>query len=435
MNVLKRERSPAMQSQDSERKVYVVANWPGGGNDRVKKIVRLRSRFAGLVLVTPGPALVDDDSDLMVPPLPNPLGVLRLLGLNRVKWTIERYLYYPSISVLFIERVKRRLVRRIAADLAAGREVTLLTAVPPHALGLLGLYVKRHCPGVRWVMDWQDLWTYDENYFLPLAPVHRKSIRRLEQKMLDTADLNVTTNANAARVLEEHYRVDPARLTHIHHHFDRDDFVPAQRSPAEVHDLTGGRVLRIGFLGTLFKPPRVPGMELVRALADCRSRGLNVELHVHGHVPDELRPELSRTPGVVLHGRTSHVDSVSRLAAYDYLLLLLADLDNARAVMSIKLPHYMITGRPIIAIVPADSAVAGIVENTGTGFVLPVEGPWRAQLEQTLRDVSPTKAAGRRIPERIDSYAWSEISGQWLAALRGDRDLPSHVSEPATGSS
>jgi len=418
------EPQQSLPGEDAERVVYVVANWPGGGNDRVRKLLRLREQFRGLVLVTPGDEVRDDPRDLVVPPWPNPLGVLRLLGFNRLKRAVERYLYFPSTHVLFVHRVKRRVVRRIAADVAAGRTVTLLTTAPPHALGLIGLFVKSRFPEVRWVVDWQDLWSYDENYLLPIPPRYRDRARRLEQRMLAAADLNLTTNARAMAVLRDVYGVARNRLDYVHHHFDRADFAGAGNASdlADVRNLHGGRVVRIGFLGTLFKPPRVPGREVVDVVAQLRAEGHDVELHVHGGIEPNTRAELEGLDGLVLHGRVSHEDSVRQLAGYDYLLLLLADLANCRAVMSIKLPHYMIVGRPILAIVPGDSAIADIVSDTGTGHVVPVEGDWRTALRRILTGNDAAGHLNQRDPQAIEAYSWDRLSRRWRSAISGSTE-------------
>lgn len=394
--------------------LYVVNNWPGGGNDRVRKVLRLGERFQRLVLVTPGREDRDEPDTLMARPFPNPLGILRLAGLHELKRLAESYLLFPGVTLLFTSRVKGTLTRRIAADLAAGRSVTLLTTAPPHALGLLGLHVKRRFPEVRWVIDWQDLWSYDENYYLTVPALYRPRLRRLERRMLVGADLNVTTNGRARRVLEEQYGVAPDRLVDIHHHFDESDF---RRAPQEPLRRPDGDAIRIGFLGTLFKPPRVPGLEIVDAITAMRASGLNVELHVHGYVPKERRAALENIPGLHLHGRVSHEESINLLGDYDYLLLLLSDLPNCRVVMSIKLPPYMAAGRPVLAVVPHDSAIADIVTRTGTGFVLPVEEDWRSQLRAILERHDVEGAFAARRQTAIETFSWSYLSERWLQAL------------------
>lgn len=59
------DRRAITEIDGKDMAVYVVSNWAGGGNDRVKKLLRLRERFHKLVLVTPGKAAVDDGERLM----------------------------------------------------------------------------------------------------------------------------------------------------------------------------------------------------------------------------------------------------------------------------------------------------------------------------------------------------------------------------------
>jgi len=400
--------------------VYVVSHWPGGGNDRVKKLLRLREHFAKLILVTPGQSAVSNDEQLTVPPWPNPNGLFRMLKLEAAKTAADRYLYLTGMAQLFVQALRRPLLRSIAAQLAEGREVCLLTTAPPHAHGLIGLYVKRRFPEVRWLMDWQDLWTYDENYYLLSPPLYRSRVRRLERRMLETADLNITTNRRAAEVLNGLYDVPVERLRSIHHHFHRPDL---QVEPAGEARLGAdpAPAIRIGFMGFLFKPPRVPGMQLVSAVQAMRKAGLPVELHVHGSVQPGVQKQLAdRADGIVLHGFTPHEKAIGMMARYDYLALLLADLPNCRNVMSIKLPHYMITERPIIAIVPDQSAIADMVRETGTGVVIPSNADWPRQLEAFLRAADPSALMAQRREEAIEAYAWSRISLEWMQAITGN---------------
>ncbi len=221
-------------------------------------------------------------------------------------------------------------------------------------------------------------------------------------------------------MLEDTYRAP--RVVAIHHHFCRDDIpYEAGRLGAAGAD---DRPITIGFLGTLFKPPRVPGGALVDTIRRLREAGTNVELHVHGGVAPELVQEVGalQRGGVFLHGRTTHSTGVGLLGQYDYLLLLLANLPNSEAVMSIKLPHYLLAGRPILALVPERSAVAEIVRKTGTGVVIPSSSDWAEPLRRVLDD-----REGALLPARneaaIEQFSWEYIADEWLDAICG-QDAP-----------
>jgi hypothetical protein len=150
-----------------------------------------------------------------------------------------------------------------------------------------------------------------------------------------------------------------------------------------------------------------------------RRGGIEVELHVVGDTgvrrPREIavaHPDL-----LFLHPRLPHVQSLAMAAGYDALLLALADLPNSCAVLSIKLPQYLLLNRPILAIVPEDSTVADIVKRTRRGTVVP-PGPelatrLRASLER-LRRGSDFAGGQSRPPEEFEARI---LARQWQAVI------------------
>ena len=178
-------------------------------------------------------------------------------------------------------------------------------------------------------------------------------------------------------------------------------------------------VIRIGFLGILFKPPRVPGEKVMNAINHVKNSGLNVELHLFGNLP-QVTKSLKKNiqEGVlIIHGKTTHEESLRRLGQCDFVLLALSDLPNCRAVMSIKLPHYLMLGHPIIGIVPEKSATAEIITKTGSGFVISSNNNWGEELKRILNDSLSKKISLQRNEKIIESYSWKNISIQWLDAL------------------
>lgn len=414
----------------SNRVVYVVMGWPRSmTNDRVAKLLQLRPHFQRMVLVTrdSGPS---DEEHLAVRGVVNPVAWLRALGLHRLRYHLERHLFFPNSHVLFTAVAKRRLAQAVRNDLQHGREVVVLTCVPNHENTAVGLYLKKAFPALRWVVDWQDLWTYDDNYFGRVPVLYRRLVRARERRVLAVADMHVTTNRRAQALLRDHFGVPDERVLAIHHHFDRSEMckVPEPRGPREFGPIT------IGFLGSLFKPPRVPGLKLVEALRSLRRAGLDVELHLHGGLPPELKAKRRwlEESGVVLRQPVSHAASAATLAQYDYVLVLLEDLANSRVVMSIKLPQYLLTGRPILALVPEDSAVADIVTRTRTGIVVPAAGEWAHELGRVLCR-RETRSLGAVDYARLEEYAWSSLSRRWLDVLQAPVAGPVSSPPPAAG--
>ncbi|MDL1965019.1 MAG: hypothetical protein LWW98_11995, partial [Deltaproteobacteria bacterium] len=322
---------------------------------------------------------------------------------------------------LYVKAVQKKLKKNILNDLKKGKKVSLLTCLPPHDLALIGLFIKRQFPETHWIVDWQDLWSYDENYFQRVPQLYRERLLSLEKEVLDNCDMNVTTNLSAKEVLEKRYDAPSWSVVSINHHFYREDLLESAVEVDHFSEDKKNRVVRIGFLGTLFKPPRVPGAKVLRAIDYAIDSGINVELHVYGGASEDAKKSFKRlrNEGVCMHGRTNHIESLRRIAQCEFLLLVLADLPNCRAVMSIKLPHYLLLERPILAIVPEKSAVADVIRETGSGYVIPSGCDWGDGLKKVLKDY----LNGKKLPERnnkaIEAYSWENISKQWMGIFSG----------------
>lgn len=407
--------------KNNDKVVYVVVGQKRESiNDRVAKILTLRSSFDKMILVSVGNGHVNDEN-IMIKPFPNPFGILRLMGLQKLKKNLDKYFFFPSRNILYVKAVQKKLKKNILNDLKKGKKVSLLTCLPPHDLALIGLFIKRQFPETYWIVDWQDLWSYDENYFQRVPQLYRERLLRLEKEVLDNCDMNVTTNLSAKEVLEKRYDAPSWSVVSINHHFYREDLLESTVEVDHFSEDKKNRIVRIGFLGTLFKPPRVPGAKVLKAIDCVIDSGINIELHVYGGASEDARKSLKRlrNEGVCLHGKTSHIESLRRIARCEFLLLVLADLPNCRAVMSIKLPHYLLLERPVLAIVPERSAVADVIRETGSGYVIPAGCDWGHGLKKVLQDY----LNGKNLPERnnkaIEAYSWENISKQWMEVFSG----------------
>ena len=88
--------------------VYLVTSSQERHNQRIVDILRLREFFGKMVLVT-RTGTIEDEEHLVVGAFPNPTGVLRLVGLHRLKTTFDRYLFFPSRNVLYVKLAKKKL--------------------------------------------------------------------------------------------------------------------------------------------------------------------------------------------------------------------------------------------------------------------------------------------------------------------------------------
>lgn len=402
----------------SAKVVYVVVS---KGQDqiggRVKKLLGLRRFYEKMVLVAVGNTPSDPDN-IIVKPIPNPTGFLRIIGFGAIKKKIDKYLFFPSPGILYVHRVKKKIEQFIQQDLEQGKNICLITSVPRHDTCLVGLYLKKKYPAICWIVDWRDLWSFDENYFNRVPRIYKARLLKLEKEILNSCDMNVTTNSYAEAVLINQYNVAHEKVISINQSFSVNDFIDNSNNVNNSFGYKNDNEIKIGFLGTLFKPPRVPGMKILEAIRYVKNTGINIKFHHFGKIPASINhATLDCHDDVIFHGYTKHRESLKRISQCDFLLLVLADLQNCSAVMSIKLPDYLLVNKPIIAIVPKPSAIADVVEKTNSGFVIPANQDWGEGLENLLRGIIVGAEIPKRNEEEIELYDWRNVSRQWIALI------------------
>lgn len=389
-----------------------------GANARVRALGELVGENSELVFVLSGDPSKAPGKALLIEPYGNPLGIVRQIGLRKTARVLDSIVFVHNRHQLYVRRVVMSLRDRIRRDIAAGRRVNVLTCVPPHALCLIGKQLKETVPEVRWIMDWQDLWSSDETYFRRVFPLYRPLVRRLEREVVHSCDVNVTTNEHARSWLIERIGVSADRVVSIGHHTDaRGARLPAWESNRE----RSRSAPRLVFMGRLFKGAKVPGGVFLEAIKAVRaSTQIRPELHLYGHQGPEFDEYLGREKefGLDWHGVVDQSRVVCELRKYDYLLLVLGDLPNSRLIMHMKLSEYLVAGPPILAVVPSDSAVADIVRRTGTGLIVPAERDWAQGLNEALLE------GAERLPVRnaaeIERFSWPSVAARWRRALGVD---------------
>jgi len=293
--------------------VYVVSGSKISSiNERVQKLFMLKKQFGKMILICRGNNIFSDEV-WEIKHDTNPTGFLSKLGLQSLKKSVDRWLYFPSAHILFINAIYKKLRKQIGVDIDQGGSVCLITCLPPHDLCLLGMKLKNEYPAMRWINDWQDLWSYDK-YYLDRAPkIFRNRVLRTEKQAFEHCDMNVTTNPYARHVLIDRYGVAAKLCTSIYHPFS-DGEVGASRVNQRYMRDKSKRALRVIFLGTLFKPPKVPGDKLINAMRYVRNRGIDAELHVYGSsIPDDIQVTVDRIEesGISFQGYLGHDEIIS----------------------------------------------------------------------------------------------------------------------------
>lgn len=395
--------------QKDSLSVYIVTQ--RGSNRRVRQLSTLSTYFPRLTVLTPPTEKpLPNGQHICIKKLPNITGFFRLIGLSRLKQSLDKHLYFPSPNILFAKAVTQTLQRYVSQDLEAGRRACLITCLPPHDLVFTGLTLKRRYPELHWIIDWQDLWSYDEYYAKRIPAYRKEQLLATEKEAFDTCDANVVVNDHAKEILVEEYGIAPRSVASIPLAFDEGHQEQAQETlKASAH-----REVKIGFLGTLFKPTKVPGEDVIKVLKSVRDQGISLQFHIYGGVPREKEQELAPETWIRLHGWMDHHESLRRISACDFLLLALTGGPNAYAMTTMKLPYYLTLQTPILALVPEESVAAAIVRETRTGYVIPLSHETCAQLESIFQKYENGKFIFEPDEAAISRYSWEHVSQQWI---------------------
>lgn len=236
---------------------------------------------------------------------------------------------------------------------------TIITTGPPHSMHLIGLQLKREM-GINWLADFRDPWTsigYHEK--LKLRPAARRKHQKLEKQVLQHADRVIVTSAVTKKEFQA-LTTTPVQV--ITNGYDVEDIPP-------VNPHTSFTVAHIGSLLSERNPEQLWKAlgELVREDTDFAS---NFELKLAGAVGESVLASINREglePYLETAGYISHREALIRQRQTQLLLLVEIDKPETRAIIPGKLFEYMVSGRPILAVGPADSDPERIITQTNTG--------------------------------------------------------------------
>ncbi|MFO0891130.1 MAG: glycosyltransferase family 4 protein [Isosphaeraceae bacterium] len=249
----------------------------------------------------------------------------------------------------------RRVIRRENVD-------AVLTSGPPHAVHLLGMWLRRR-EDLLWAADFRDPWNTGDPTCL--ATSYRGWERRAEVSVMREADLIVANSPGALELLAGAHPEHRRKMRSITNGYDAEAFLEA---PARAG---AGPTLEIVHTGEIYanRDPR-PLLEAIGSLAPGgRSGEKSIRLRFIGREGDTGRQfrELAAARGlghlVEFVGQLPYSRAIEEMTRADVLLLL--DTPGRRAGVPAKLFEYIGAGRPILALAEPGSDTATILRESG----------------------------------------------------------------------
>ena len=238
----------------------------------------------------------------------------------------------------------------------------IITTGPPHSTHLIGKQLKKAFD-VPWIADMRDPWT--TVFFaqqLPMSPPARALNNRMEQSVLDQADVVVTATPS---MQEEFQPKTQTPCVTIYNGFDRADFTSP--SPAQSNTFT------LAFMGNWMADQNAPvfwetlaTLYQTKSLQELRMLFIgNIDQHVMQHIEQAgLRHLVEHT------GYLPHNEALDKLKQGSAVLLPINQGPAGKGIVTGKLFEYMASGIPILGIGPTDGDAADILARTGAGFMI-----------------------------------------------------------------
>jgi hypothetical protein len=228
----------------------------------------------------------------------------------------------------------------------------ILTSYPYLASLKIGFRLKNEFPEVKWVMDLRD--ALATNPFIP--EYKRKRLRKLEVGFIKHAD----AVAAVSEPILSHFRDYNTGHTSYCEIRNGYDFEPG--NPGSFND-----IFTITYAGTFYagRNPEVFFKAIRVLLNDGRMDDVKVNFSGVGNavkVPQDLKKR------IMVSMKMPYADIVSQLKDSDALLLVLPS-GPYKGVFSGKIFDYLGTGRPVIALIDPDDVAAGLIRQSGCGYV------------------------------------------------------------------
>jgi len=236
---------------------------------------------------------------------------------------------------------------------------TIITTGPPHSLHLIGLQLKEQLD-LRWIADFRDPWTtigYHKK--LKLLPFAKLKHKRLEKKVLRSADDIIVTSFVTKKQFEALTRQSITVITNGY------DYKVVDIEPLSKR-------FSIAHIGSLLsdRNPEVLWNVLENLSRENNTFKSLLQIDLVGVVSKDILLKLEQhnlTQFLNIKGYVSHNDAIKYQRTAQVLLMVEIDSKDTRCIIPGKLFEYMVSGRPIIALGPKNSDVEQLLTETQTG--------------------------------------------------------------------
>ncbi len=241
----------------------------------------------------------------------------------------------------------------------------IYSSSPPYTTSLIAHYAAKKT-GLPWIAGFRDPWTgfisSPKRWFLPKA-----IDKHLEKMVFSKADfVECAWEGIIKDALGKYPDLDKNKFIHVPNGFDSNDFPKIEPKRNEKFTLT--------YTGSMYgrRNPASLFAALEKLIAEKKINSQDLCLRFVGRFGtevEEMFEKASFRPSIEIIGYVPHGKSLEYLMTSDALLLIVDESKESEEIVPGKVYEYVGVGKPILAIAPPESAIADLMQKTGSGRV------------------------------------------------------------------
>lgn len=374
-------------------KVLIIANqFPpmgGSGVQRSVKFVKHLRNFGYEPVVftreTTGAKLIDKT---LLNDVPKGINIVRtkayepseMEGILKIPFKIISKIMIPDSARIWFEKSKNEALKTIQDN----NIKIIYTTSAPYSDHLLGLYIKRKIPNIKWIVDFRDEWT-NNPYTLdnPHNIIRTKIEKNMEKSVLLEADYLITNTPVMRDNFIKNNNIARDNFYVIPNGYDEEDFYNMYFKKPNNDKFT------MVYTGALYGR-RKPDNFFI-AIKNLKEKGIikenNIKVKLIGNYhKDKLQSQIdgfNLTDEIEIVGYVPHNICIEHQLSADALVLIEGSGIGANAFYTGKVFEYMNTKRPVIAILP-DGVAKDLVLESKIGIVANTDNV--LEIENIIKD-------------------------------------------------
>jgi len=319
---------------------------------------------------------------------------------NKSYWSnwIRGNVFVPDPKVFW----RKPSVKFLKSYLQENPVEAIISSGTPHSMHLIALDLKQSFPTVPWITDFRDPWTeLDMLESYHILPLRMKRYRKLEKKVLQAADLSLTTSKVWA---DDFKRLGARKTMAITNGYDEEDF------KGEVKPYDEFVVSHFGLLNHLRNPEQL-WQALSELIEENQAFSEQFRLHLGGTLDPRILDQIKRYPNLAeklkVFPYLSHREVVAEYRKSSLLLLLLFNSKSGRGNIPGKLFEYLASKKTILAFGSSKGDAAEIVAKTKNGIYFNYGEATVSKLKRTLLDCFEKWQSGQLDQPAIDVSQYS----------------------------